>query len=456
MRPSFSARSANRSWRVASRTALALFAASAGVACSLINAFDDVKPQVFANLPETGGEDVHVEAAAEAGDAGPAKGVIVVGGVVESDGGHAAVLTAINPGTGAELPMAREKMLVAAVHYDGLRDLWYVFESNGATHFPLPTESVFLHVRKLDTYTGKWEEIQSIKIPTLVANSHIAILRERIAYIAYRTTADGSVAKDLVVINTTSPTEPTVENSTPLAGDPIGVVGTRATTTAGGHVTLLFDGAAGATPEGGVCNGAAMCLETQLVTVGGEGVPSLGVLTERGTYKGSPAFGSFGVSTGSPADYVGFFPDPAPTTGAPGTMRAYSPNTGLPTGSPITFSFNDTFLRPIAFADCLAQALLIGTNTETAVTTIPVASAGTGDRGDMGHSGQSVHFEPFTSTVLAPFTQGEGYELTAFKLSGTSGAPKLALRLSPDWSPPSGLRPEIVSTRTPIPFQCVP
>lgn len=451
MRSSFSTTSASRSWRVASRTALVLVAASAGAACSLLNAFDDVKPQVVANVAETGSEDARVEAAAEAGDAGAATGVIVVGGQAESDAGTTAVLTAVDPKTGAELPMAREKMLVAAVHYDGLRDLWYVFESNGGTHFPTPTDTVFLHVRSLDTHSGKWEEIQSIKVPTLVANTHVAVLRERIAYIAYRTTADGSVAQDLVIIDTTSPAQPRVESSTPLAGDPIGIIGTRATTTAGGHVTLIFHGAPAVVPDGGCGGGSCFELETQLVTVGGEGVPSLGVLTDRAVYGGSPAFGSFGASTGSPIDYLGFVKDP-PT----GKLQAYSASTALSTGSVIDFSTNDPFLRPIAFADCLGQALLIGTNTETAVTTIPVAAAGAGDRKDMGHSGQSVHFEPFTSTVLAPFTQGEGYELTAFNLSGTTTAPKLTLRQAPEWMPPAGLRPEIVSTRIPLPFKCGP
>jgi hypothetical protein len=244
-----------------------------------------------------------------------------------------------------------------------------------------------------------------------------------------------------------------VENTTPLAGDPIGVIGTRSTTTAGGHITLLFDIGAGLTPEGGLCNGKAMCLETQLVTVGGEGVPSLGAMLERGVYQGSPAFGSFGASAGTPADYIGFLPDP-PAGNPPGILQAYSALTGLAIGSPLRFSTNDPFLRPIAFADCLGQALLIGTNTETAVTSLPVTTAGgVGDRGVMQHSGQSVHFEPFTSTVLAPFTQGEGYELTAFKLGGATPS-SLTLRQAPEWTPPAGLRPEIVATRIPVPFKC--
>ena len=61
----------------------------------------------------------------------------------------------------------------------------------------------------------------------------------------------------------------------------------------------------------------------------------------------------------------------------------------------------------------------------------------------------------FTSTVLAPFSQGEGFELTAISLTAaTKDAPKLTLRPASTWKPPAGLRPEIVATRTPVPAVC--
>lgn len=437
--------------RIASRVAFAALIGGGAVACSLINSFDDVKPAVAVASDAT--VDAPVEAGpSEAGDAGPSVGVIVIGGVVEEDGGKQPVLTALSPATGAELPMARVKFLVAAVHYDGLRDLWYVFDSSGATHFPTPTDRVFLHVRRLDAMTGAWQEIQSIKVPTLVANTHVAVLRERLAYIAYR--ADGQVGNDLVVIDTTDPSQPSLIGApTPLVGEPIGVIGTPGGTTAGGSITLLYDASQGL--DAGICSpgpfdgGGQLCLESQLVKVASEGLPSVGPLGEVGTHIGSPAFGTF-LGNGSPINYIGFSAAPPA-----GILQGYAPVNGQPDGTPIKFQIGDPYLRPIAFADCIGQALLIGTNTETAVTAVPVTTAmGVGDRAVMDHSGQSVHFEPFTSTVLAPFTQGEGFELTAFKLTGTAGAPKLTLRQAPDWSPPAHLRPEIVGTRIPVPFTC--
>ena len=68
-------------------------------------------------------------------------------------------------------------------------------------------------------------------------------------------------------------------------------------------------------------------------------------------------------------------------------------------------------------------------------------------------SSQPTMFAVGTSTVLAPFTQGEGFELTAMLLGGTKTAPELSLRLT-DWTPPKDLRPEIVATRAPIPAVC--
>ena len=71
------------------------------------------------------------------------------------------------------------------------------------------------------------------------------------------------------------------------------------------------------------------------------------------------------------------------------------------------------------------------------------------------HSGQSVYFEPYTSTVLSPFTQGDGYVLTAFTLGGSMSSPTLTPRQS-GWTPPADVRPEVLAVRAPIPVKCPP
>ena len=62
------------------------------------------------------------------------------------------------------------------------------------------------------------------------------------------------------------------------------------------------------------------------------------------------------------------------------------------------------------------------------------------------HSGQGVYFEPYTSTVLSPFTQGDGYVLDAFTLAGTADKPTLTQRRR-DGTPPADVRPEVLAIR---------
>jgi hypothetical protein len=66
-----------------------------------------------------------------------------------------------------------------------------------------------------------------------------------------------------------------------------------------------------------------------------------------------------------------------------------------------------------------------------------------------------VYFEPYTKTVLTPFSQGDNFALTAFTLAGTSQAPVLMQRQAPRWVPPPDLRPNFVATKVPYPDGCL-
>ena len=461
------------------RFGLAGAIATVMMACTLINTFDAVKPHVeneasvveasameaATPLPETGvmpeSGPGPVDAAMEASsadasdvmvsdvvDAGPPpnKGVIVVGGTGNAygdggtDGGLVSILTALAPESGVELTEARENLNVASIQYDGLRDLWYVFESGGAGFFPTPTDTVFLHVRQLNPGTGHWTELRSFKVPPLVAFTLVAVLRERLLYVAYVVAADGSLGSQIVTIDTTDPSNPSIYDSQPLDQQPIGLIGTRSTTGAGGVVNLLLSTG---------CDGGS-CLSLQHVTVPPSltDKPAVGYVAQLGPYVGSPAYGSY-VSV--PEDVIGWSTK-LPTV----SISTFSPQVpGQTVGSPIPFSTNDGFFKPLAFAECLGQALLMGTNQDLSVYAIPLSvAAGKTARGAMTHSGQGVYFEPFTSTVLAPFSQGEGFELTAFSLTGTKDTPSLGLRQAPGWTPPADLRPELVATRAPLPVTC--
>jgi hypothetical protein len=358
-------------------------------------------------------------------------------------------------------------MNVAAAYFDGLRELWYIFESSGSTAFTSPGDIVTLHVRDLDTTTGAWTEHQALAIPPMVASQLIAVLRDRIVYVAY-TGADAAAGTSLVALDTSQPSSVTVDVPVPLAAQPFGLIGTRSNTQAGGFVNLLQKGSCGGggtdagasdagASEGGAEGGTpdaappppSNCLQLVHVTVTPLAAPNVAPPTVLHPFFGTAGYGSY--LAGGPLDVIAA----ADTAGASSyNLTQYSPINQTPSGSPITVGSNDQFIKPIAFAECQAQALLVGTNQDLDVIARPMG-AGINFQASRptGHSGQGVYFEPTTSTVLTPFSQGNGFELTAFTLGGTQAAPTLTPRTS-GWSPPPDLRPEIVATRVKLPIAC--
>ncbi len=391
------------------------------------------------------------------GEAGE-RGVIVVGGEVEVDAGLQFVLTALDPQTGAELLNAREPMLVSAVSYDPAQDLWYVFESGGAGVYPLPTDPFFLHTRQLDPVSGTWTEMQKVQIPTGVSYLTTAVLRNRIAYLAYGASADGWDAGGptdagapyaLVILDTTNASSVAVASIVPLATAPTSIVGTPdGPGFSGGLATL------GATVAG------AAQLTPVLVSTGLPAV--MGALT--GLPTSSSGFGEVTVDNSSGSGSLQIL---AVTTKPP-TLSLYSTTGGVftPTAAG-TFGFADTNVRPPAFSECFQMAFVVGANADTLVHAIALPPSGSQAGPDGGpllpsftqdthHSGQAVYFEPFTNTVLAPFSQGDNFVLSAFTFDGTSSAPHLSVRQGSVWQPPASLRPNFVATRVPPLFTCSP
>jgi hypothetical protein len=434
--------------------ALAVMASSAGAfaACTFVNTFDDLKSiddATAADVAVEAGTDAPGDAAAPT-DAGPLedvrdagqRGVIVIGGQVATiEGGQRKVLTALAPEDGRELPLARETMNVTSAHYDGLRDLWYVFESGGEGFFPTPTDPVFLHVRRLDTQSGEWTELQRLQVPPTVSFATTAVIRERLGYVAYRVD-DGATGFDFVTLDTSTPSAVKILDTHPLDVPPIGAIGTRSATGVGGVINLLHDGA---------CDGST-CVELLHVTVPSNAPPTFSSREAVAGFVGSPGYGSY--LNGGPSDLVVTRASTGLTTA---TIAMYSPQLFPPqqVAPTMTFGILGPYIKPLAFAECQQQALIVETNQDLALYAIPLAAGGGQlDRISTQHSGQGVYFEPFTSTVLTPFSQGTNFALTAFKLEGTAAAPKLVPRVTPAWAPPSELRPNVLATRVPLPIVC--
>lgn len=479
----------NRLASLISLASLASLSAIAGVVegCSFLNSFDDVVPQRV--LTEAGSEpgldaseplDTSLPPSADSGqdasvsdtnepeveaDAGP-RGVIVIGGSIEIDGGRLPVLTALDPATGSELVNARKPMLVADVLYDGTRDLWYVFESGGAAIFPLPTDPFYLHTFTIDNVTGTWSELGKIAIPPGLSFSTTAVLSQRVSYIAYgggdagsgdAGSSDGGTTIDaafgLVTLDTSDPTAITVASVVPLASSPAAVVGTRTPVNpAGGFATL------------GV-NVMGLAQLTPIL------IPAMGPPQVEAPIGGTAATGGgtgFGAVATGGASEVAVVTRPFGAPSTPAMVAIYNPAAGDPTQALVgagTFPFTDGNVKAPAFDPCTQTLFVIGTNVDLSLHAVSIGSVALPDADGgvpmlpstaaaTGHSGQSVYFEPYTSTVIVPFSQGRNFALTAFTLGGSAGAPSLVLRQAPRWSPPPELRPNFVATRAPVPEVC--
>jgi hypothetical protein len=458
--------------------------ATSAAACSLVNAFDAVKPQQDAGGADATGPDAGSDAIgsldsaptesgpgmdATPADGGPEggfadKGVVVISGRVEDDAGNlTGVLTAIAPETGNELPGARETLNVPVVLYDGLRDYWFVIETQGTSLFPTPTDHAVLHTRTLDPVSGTWKTLQSLEVPPPVFGL-AAVITNRLVYVGYDTQVASQSGTSFITIDTTDPAAPNIYGATPLDVQPQGLIATRSQTGNGGPVNMLVslpcpnDGGAPADAGdgGGGGIGGGLCLAIQHVTVPTDPDPAtLTFVSQLGPFFGRPAFGSY--LSGGPEDVIAWsLPGGNPSSPGPTSISTFSPQNEAPVGSPIPFQTSDGFFQPFAFAECQQQALLIATNEDLAVYAIPLASAsGATARAATTHSGQSIYFEPYTSTVLAPFTQGDGYVLSAFTLGGTPANPTLTPRQS-GWAPPADVRPEVIAVRAPLPVVCPP
>jgi hypothetical protein len=362
----------------------------------------------------------------------------VSGSVADDAGNLVGVLTALAPETGEELPNARQTPInVPVVLYDGLRDLWFVIREQ---HHPQPDRP--RRPAHEDARPGDGD-VDGAPVDRGTAPRH----RSRCA--AHQSPRLrrllGGLGR-LVTVDTTDPRNLGLLAATPLPQQPFGLIATRSQTGNGGDVNLLLSQA---------CPGAdaGQCLAVQHAAVPNDVMPAtLTFQVSLGPFFGKPAFGSY--LAGGPEDVI-LWSSPGGDPSAPGptSLNTYSPQNETPIGAPISFVSHDGFFQPLAFAECQQGALLTATNEDLAVYAIPLGGP-MAARAALAHSGQSVSFEPYTKTVLAPFTQGDGYEFTAFTLGGTAANPTLAPRQN--WSPPADVRPLVLGIREPVPVQCPP
>lgn len=427
----------------------AVLAAVLASACTFVNAFDDVKPLTdgtYAPAPVPSAPDVEGPADSTTVTSDAGAGAIVVGGQVEADGATTSVLAALDPSTGLELG-PRVPMVVSAIRYDGLRDIWYVLESKSADFQAGPLDSMVLHARALDRASGQWTELGALDVPPLQSYDSVVVVRDRLLFVAHAADAGGV---QLVNVNTADPAKLAIVSTQPLDRTPRGMIATRSSGTGAGGVVGIIRTGAGA--EG--CE-AGQCVEVVRVRVA-DGAPAIDpplVLGPAGAGGAVPSYASFDslerqlvvLPRATNADAA-----------APSRAILFEPRNQEIDGPPTTFIVTDALLRRAAVSECARQLFLVGANSDLNIHSIPILGDGGGTPAKLptGHSGQAVYFEPTSKSVLTPFSQGSGFELAAYRLSGTPEAPVLTKRTSPEWLPPPDLRPIVLGVREPIPVVC--
>lgn len=425
-----------------------MFAFVAG--CSLLNAFDDVQPTpthdgTYNYGPESTAPGQDSGSPITEGDAGSSP-VLVVGGQIDEKadgaptGARSNVLTVLDLNTGREIGR-RESFTASSIAYDGLRDLWYLFESSG-NFIPGRGDKTTMHVRSLDARTGAWTKLSSLEVPTLYWYDGVAITRERLTFVAHNS-SDSGTALSLVTLDTSNPSAPRLLDQQDLATTPIGAIGVRSQTGPGGLVNLLQVNRA-------ECDGGTCPLEALRVLVPNAGTPVLSnpVALQFISSFGVPAWSS--VQCGGPWNMAVM-----PARGdASAEVALFDPLTQAEVAARTPFSMTGGFLRRAAVDQVSRVVFVVETNGDLNLHAVPLQSGGTPTKTPLGHSGQAVYFDSATKTVLAPFNQGAGFDFGAYRLGGTPLAPTLQRRQAPDWTPPTDLRPNLLGIREPLPIAC--
>jgi hypothetical protein len=455
------------------------------IGCSLVYPYGDVAPEQpgpdassgsqaddASNLPDQvtddhtmGAPDVVSDVGTAQPDGGeggvlPQAGAIVVSGAIAVDGGYGYVLSVLDPASGKEL--SREPIAIFGEAYDGLRDLWYLFEEVDpgialprGPFAPSPLDAVFLHVRQLDTHSGAWTELAKIPVPALPSADTIAALTNRLAYVAYVPSDAAQASFQLVVVDTTTPSSPSADptmnaNSTrtPLTVAPSQMIGTRPSLNGanGGVLTMLQNTALGGGGQfqftTSKVGAATFTLGTTPVVVG----PS------------ESGFATAGSGTYLSVGPTNVFALPADGDAGPELLQ-YDPSSGNPTtAAPIPFgNLTSKRFRPLAVSECASTVFVSQVIMDTNVYAVPLTPSGVPAAFDAMNSVSTIRFEPYTNTAVYAFSGGAGYELVALELGGTKTAPTLTQRTAASahpWAPPGDLFPTTFIVRQPIPFGC--
>jgi hypothetical protein len=456
----------------------AVIALACAAGCTLVNSLDEVKPADDGSykgsdrpdasiiLVDAGPPPSVVDASDSGHPVGQAFSPLVVAADVEDDaGGLSPVLTVLDSATGHEVGK-REAIWVSGIAHDGVRDLWYIFESTGYVVSGV-SEGAKIHIRKLDTTTAAWTELSvyTTDYPApLFYYDAIGVTNDRLSYVSQPTT-DGSATFRLITVDTSDPTSPKASSEVPLLQQPKGVIATRGASGAGGNLTLLNVGSGTdcVTDDAGPGPTFTHCgVKLRHYQLTGTLPPTL---TQQALVGSTSSFASVGYGSiicgGAPDDLL-VLPGVGPTNGTQHVLsldyllssnttfdQTFAMSTGV--GSP-------TLLRKLAVDQSRKIVFTVEGNNDTSVyatalSTNPVLQNTA--KGALRHSGQSVYYDALSETVFAPFNQGESATFSPFKVvKGSDGSISLNVRGPGDWDAPADLRPNVLGIHQPAAENC--
>jgi hypothetical protein len=372
-----------------------------------------------------------VEMGGEGGGPNPVgpPGLIVVSGK-DTDGNNAPVLSVLSPQTGKELK--RESVTATMFAHDGPRDIWYVSTIKDGT--------AQLIMRHFDRGDNTWTDLgEPLVIPVNAdtsANGWVA-LRQRFVYL--------SSATELVVIDSTDPAALQVQTKVTLASAANGLVGSFGNNL-GGIVNIVR------TSTG--CLAGSKCDVTlarvQIKATGNLLEDAAVVVGEIPNPGGRAAWGANTVD----GNDVMITPN---AVGTQATLLQLNPGTHAPlAGTTRSFAFNSIQPRGFAYDSCSGLAFTAELVAKSGNTTVYAVPDGVGTVGVVQppQATQGVFFEPYTRTLLTPFSSGNNYDMLAYAVTGTSVAPKLTKRAGGLWAPPGDINPNLVAVAMPYPAEC--
>jgi hypothetical protein len=369
-------------------------------------------------------------------------GLIVVSGTDTDLMTNGSVLSVLSPQTGKEL--RRDSEVVPMFAHDGIRDLWYV----GVTK-PGKVMGTFvfeLGMRAFDRTKNEWiPQGTPIEVPPPAdasANGWVA-LRSRFAYI-YKDKDVNTL--NLQVIDATDPAQLFKHTTVSLAPGANGMIGSFGNNP-GGTVNIVRT------------NSGCIMDVTCNLTLAKVQVKATGMLTEEAptgvaTVPNPNGKGALGANRADGRDVV-VTPN---SDGTVGTLIQLNPSTHAPlVGEERTFPINARQLGGFAYDACTGVAFtseLVAKSGDTTIYALPPPGGGTVGSVQPAQFALGVFFEPYTRTLIAPFSSGNNHDILAYSLSGMPSSPKLNKRTAAQWSPPVDLDPKLVAVASPHPAEC--